>query len=118
MDANTHGVRAPSRPPSAVFRPYNEQTGETIPNAYVYTYMYYYPWNGCSNQALGTQVLGGTEGGRREGGRQCLMCGWAAGDVGRIIRVGWGLGALVSLVLPFAVPRRGPGVRDRAGSPP
>ncbi|GLI69140.1 hypothetical protein VaNZ11_013697 [Volvox africanus] len=52
-----------------VFRPYDNDTGETIPNAYVYTFMYWYPFNGCSNQLLATQVAG------RKQGVEYFMCG-------------------------------------------
>ncbi|KAG2433578.1 hypothetical protein HYH02_012510 [Chlamydomonas schloesseri] len=45
-----------------MFRPHDISTAQLIPHAYVYTYHYFYPWNGCSNQALVTSVDGRRQG--------------------------------------------------------
>ncbi|KAG2485322.1 hypothetical protein HYH03_015904 [Edaphochlamys debaryana] len=45
-----------------VFRPHVIGTGDIIPYAYVFTYNFYYPWNGCSNQLVATQVDGKRQG--------------------------------------------------------
>ncbi|KAG2427147.1 hypothetical protein HXX76_012657 [Chlamydomonas incerta] len=45
-----------------LFRPHDTNTFEIVPHAYVYTFHYYYPWNGCSNQALVTSVDGKRQG--------------------------------------------------------
>ncbi|KAG2485330.1 hypothetical protein HYH03_015912 [Edaphochlamys debaryana] len=60
-----------------VFRPRDPSTGAAVPHAYVYTYNYYYPWNGCSNQLVATQVDG------RFQAVEYAMCpdGWHEGDL-------------------------------------
>ncbi|KAG2427432.1 hypothetical protein HXX76_012368 [Chlamydomonas incerta] len=45
-----------------LFRPFDTKEGTLYPHSYVYSYMLFYPWNGCSNQLLATQVDGKDQG--------------------------------------------------------
>ncbi|KAG2448915.1 hypothetical protein HYH02_006263 [Chlamydomonas schloesseri] len=52
------GGRLTGRVWYTAFRPFNDTTSQLFPHAYVFSYNYFYPWNGCSNQLLATQVEG------------------------------------------------------------
>ncbi|KAG2452209.1 hypothetical protein HYH02_003240 [Chlamydomonas schloesseri] len=63
-----------------LFRPFNPKDDTLYPYSYVYSYMLFYPWNGCSNQLLATQVDG------KDQGVEYYMCGDGAheGDLEHI----------------------------------
>ncbi|PNW77609.1 hypothetical protein CHLRE_10g444216v5 [Chlamydomonas reinhardtii] len=63
------GGRLTGRVWYTAFRPFNDTTGEMFPHSYVFSYNYFYPWNGCSNQLLATQVQG------RQQALEYYMCG-------------------------------------------